>query len=66
MPVGIETVKISHPDTVEIVEQEGAYYLLRLNAAGETIADTWHESVEAGKAQAKFEFGITGEDWVVF
>jgi hypothetical protein len=45
------------------VEQEGAIYLLRLHHDGECIADTWHESVEAAKAQATFEYGIEEGDW---
>ena len=49
---------------VEIVEQHGAIYLLRLDADGECITDTWHETVDAAKQQASFEFGIGEEDWI--
>jgi hypothetical protein len=55
--------KIPAPEKVEVVECDGAVYLLRLNSLDECLADTWHESVEAAKAQANFEFGIEDGDW---
>ena len=51
------------PNVVEVVEQAGAIYLLRLDERGHCIADTWHESVDAAKEQATFEFGIEEGDW---
>jgi len=63
-PAGeFEVTRVADPKTVEIVEQEGAIYLLRLDDRGECVADTWHETVEAAKAQANFEFGIEDGDW---
>lgn len=63
-PAGdLEVTTVPDPKTVEVVEQEGAIYLLRLNDRGEFLADTWHETVEAAKAQANFEFGIEDGDW---
>ena len=59
----IDVTKIPDPKTVEVVEQEGSFYLLRLDEQGECVADTWHETVEAAKAQANFEFGIEEGDW---
>jgi hypothetical protein len=59
----IEVTKVSDPKMVEVVEQEGAVYLLRLDDDGQCIADTWHETVDAAKAQANFEFGIEDGDW---
>ncbi|WP_424631363.1 hypothetical protein [Bradyrhizobium sp. SYSU BS000235] len=53
------------PRAVEIVEQEGSFYLLRLDKRDECIADTWHQTVEAAKAQAKFEYEIKEVDWIV-
>ena len=60
---GLEVTPAGDPTTVEVVEQEGAIYLLRLDDRGECVADTWHETVEAAKAQANFEFGIEDGDW---
>lgn len=54
---------LADPKTVEIVEQEGDIYLLRLDELGECIADTWHETTQAAKAQGSFEFGIEDGDW---
>lgn len=63
-PAGdFEVTTMPDPETVEVVEQEGAIYLLRLNDLGECLADTWHETVKAAKAQASFEFGIEEGDW---
>lgn len=59
----LEVMPVPDPKTVEVVEQEGAVYLLRLDNRGECVADTWHETVEAAKAQANFEFGIEDGDW---
>jgi hypothetical protein len=59
----LEVTPVEDPKTLEVVEQEGAIYLLRLNGRGECVADTWHETVEAAKAQANFEFGIEAGDW---
>lgn len=52
------------PSFLEIVEQHGAIYLLRLDADGGCITDTWHETVDAAKQQATFEFGIVEGDWI--
>jgi len=49
--------------SVEIIEQDGAIYLLRIDEHGECTADTWHETVDAAKTQARFEFGIENDDW---
>jgi hypothetical protein len=59
----LEVTEIPDPEAVEVVEQDGAVYLLRLDPQGECLADTWHESVETAKAQANFEFGIEDGDW---
>ena len=56
-------IRIPDPAEVEVVEQDAACYLLRLDNDGQCIADTWHASVEAAKAQAMFEFGIEESDW---
>jgi hypothetical protein len=60
---GIGASTLPAPTSVEVVEQDGAFYLLRLDDDGKCIADTWHETVAAAKAQANFEYGIREEDW---
>jgi hypothetical protein len=59
----IEVTKVPDPKAVEVVDQDGAFYLLRIDGEGRCIADTWHENVEGAKAQASFEFGIQDSDW---
>jgi hypothetical protein len=59
----IEVTKLPDPKTVEVVEQDGSFFLLRLDEQGECVADTWHETIEAAKAQANFEYGIEEGDW---
>ena len=43
---------------------DGAYLLLYFNANGDCLADTWHESAEHAKEQARFEFEIEDTDWL--
>jgi hypothetical protein len=59
----LEQMLISNAKTVEIVEQDGAVFLLRLDGRRACISETWHETVEAAKEQARFEFGIEDDDW---
>jgi hypothetical protein len=59
----IEVTTIPAPIAIEIAEQESGVSLLRLDAAGQCIADTWHETVEAAKTQANFEFGTGENEW---
>jgi hypothetical protein len=49
-----------------IVQYEGedAYYLLYLDSDWEEVTDTWHQTVDAAKRQAEFEYeGITAK-WI--
>jgi hypothetical protein len=63
IPGAIDIVGLPDPIEVEVVEENGSVYLFRLDASGKCIADTWHETLEAAKAQAKFEYGIDEHDW---
>lgn len=51
--------------SVAIVELSGAagYYLIYLDEHGVELTDTYHESVEAAKEQANFEFGLEHTEW---
>lgn len=53
------------PSVVELVERDGACYLLHLDDRGKCVADTWHPNVDEAKAQAAFEFDIGPSDWSV-
>lgn len=49
---------------VEIRNENGLFYLMRLDGRGACIADTCHLTLEEAKAQAQFEYELDGE-WVV-
>lgn len=57
--------EISTVISVRIEPCDNAYYLFRLDAGGHTIADTWHQSIQEAKKQAKFEYEIQEGDWSV-
>ncbi len=59
----LEVVVVADANTIEITVQDGAVYLLRFDRDGACIADTWHETVEAAKEQAKLEFAVDDSDW---
>jgi hypothetical protein len=48
---------------VEIEASDGAYYLFYFDANGDCLVDTWHETLERAKAQARFELEIEEIDW---
>ena len=60
---GLEVQKLPAPREVEISEEEGAFFLYRLDEASCCIADTWHQTEEEAKSQANFEFDIKEDDW---
>lgn len=53
------------PASVEIQPAEGAFSLLYLDEHGECLTDTWHQTLEQAKAQARHEFGIGEDDWEI-
>ncbi len=55
--------ELSTPALVEIQPADGAFFLLYLDAHGECLTDTWHQTLEQAKAQARHEFGIGEDDW---
>jgi hypothetical protein len=50
---------------VEIVPEESsaAYLLIGIGDAGQSLTDTWHQTIEEAKAQAAFEYGVELSDW---
>ena len=52
-----ETIKL------EIVQEDIGFFLFRYNQDG-FFGDTWHETLEEAKDQAKFEFGINQDWWL--
>jgi len=55
--------EIPPPAFVEIEPEDDAFYLLYYGETGEALADTWHETLEKAKSQAKHEFEIEDADW---
>ena len=55
--------RIPDATTIEIVEEDGAFFLFRLNDEGECLADTWHRTLDEAKAQAKLEYEVDDRDW---
>jgi hypothetical protein len=39
------------------------FYLLYLDANGDEITDTYHESLEKALSQAKWEFNVEVDEW---
>lgn len=61
---GAESIDIkSQIASVEIEPSDGGFLLLYVSRRGECLADTWHESLERAKAQARFELEIEEPDW---
>ena len=51
------------PASVEIQPADGAFFLLYLDGHGKCLTDTWHQTLEQAKAQARHEFSIGDDDW---
>lgn len=64
-PDGVRVSRLPDPVMVEVIEDCGAFYLLRLDGEGKSISDTWHETLSEAKEQASFEFEIDHSDWEV-
>lgn len=60
-PEAVEGMPPAH--WVELVQEDGNYFLYRLTVSGDFAGDTWHETLQGAKAQAKSEFGIQESDW---
>lgn len=39
------------------------YFLFRVGEAGSDAGDTLHRSIDDAREQARFEFGVSDEDW---
>ena len=61
----IEAEPAPLPACVEIHELEGGWLLMRIDANGDPITDTWHPSSEGAKEQTRFEYEIEDGDWAV-
>jgi len=48
---------------IEPADADGNFFLFYFTAAGTFLTDTWHQSLEDAKEQARFEFEIEDADW---
>ena len=53
------------PSVLRIVKypEDQGFYLLYLDAYGQELTDTYHDSLEGAMAQAEFEFQVKPSDW---
>ena len=60
-----QQVPVPAPAALAVVryDDEGGFYLLYLDPQGRELTDTWHETLEAAKDQAEFEFGVRPSKW---
>ena len=45
------------------IKPDPGYYLLYLDASGNEITDTYHETLERAMEQAKWEFNVEPNEW---
>lgn len=55
---------VPRPAKLQIVRFDCEVYLLHLDAEGNELTDTCHDSIEAAVRQADFEFDVRADDWV--
>jgi hypothetical protein len=58
----VEVLPVVH---VRIEADDLGFYLFRFDESGQMVADTWHQSLEEAKDQARFEYMIADDDWTV-
>ena len=63
VPVPIE--QLPDPTWLEISQEGHDFFLLYLNADGECIADTWHQTLESAQKEGMLAFGIKPNEWTV-
>ncbi len=72
MYVGLPPMEPSEPDTRQrmavprvlvLATRSDGVFLERFDAQGNEVGDTWHESIDDGKAQALAEYGENLGTW---
>jgi len=48
---------------LEISVSKDGVFLFRFDQNGDFCGDTWHQTIEKAKDQARFEFKVTEDDW---
>jgi len=62
----VDGVLLSPESALVICQYEGetSFYLFGCDAQWNSLSDTWHETLEAAKAQAEFEYEGVATTWV--
>lgn len=61
----VATRQVHSPSGLAICSEAAeSFFLFLCDAAWRPIADTWHESLDAARAQAEFEFTNLSSSWV--
>lgn len=51
------------PDVLIIEETQEGIFLYRYTSKGDFCGDTWHNTIDEAKEQAKFEYGDSINEW---
>lgn len=46
-------------------DTDGGVYLMRHDATGEELGDTWNADVAEAMEQARFEYGVVPDEWEI-
>jgi hypothetical protein len=57
-------IELKPAASVVVVRSHGAIYLFRYDENGTFAGDTWHESIDDAKDQARFEFDLDESAWI--
>jgi hypothetical protein len=61
----VATQQVRSPSGLAICRETAeSFFLFLCDAAWQPIADTWHQSLDAARAQAEFEFTNLSSTWV--
>ena len=58
-------VQVGRPAWLEISSTENGVYLTHFNDDGQSLADTWHATIDEAKSQVEVEFGIHATQWSI-
>lgn len=57
-------LEVEQPVALRIEADEIGYFLFRLSELGDSVADTWHLTLDEAQSQAEFEYSVAAVDWV--
>ena len=60
---GVSLHRLPTAIRVEIEQEGDGFFLFRYDSNGQFAGDTWHQSVDEAKSQAKFEYVLADSGW---